>query len=334
MKKLNKVDKKGDIAPKTIVEIVLLALGFMMVLYVYSQFAGEGMTDRAVCSQSVVYRGTLFDKYGFTTKEIVPLKCKTRLICISDKTKGDCGEELVGKYDTIKIDAREDKIDNQIKMTLAREMADCWSMLGEGKVQLFSRNYFTRSSKGVICSQIAFDKSIKEKKGVIHGFSQYLISHQVPGREESYWNYLTGGDSSNNVFLAKGSNFSEVDNLNLNKKSILFVELDQSYVGGILGVSTLGITGTVGGVLVGAKVGAVVGSFVPFPPLVGPGVGFIVGAGIAATATYFGGAAGGELQDQVQTQFRGGDFISGQFLIDYSPEAIKGFNVDSLENTI
>ncbi len=161
MRKENK--KKGEMTSKTIIEIVLVVIGFGIILFVYSQLAWEGTVDREVCHQSVIYRGTLFDKYGFTTKELVPLKCKTRLVCISDKTKGDCKDELGDKYDTIKIDASADKIDNQIKMVLAREMADCWAMLGEGKVQLFSRNYFSGSSKGVVCSQIAFDKSIKEK---------------------------------------------------------------------------------------------------------------------------------------------------------------------------
>lgn len=312
--KLDKT-KKAEMTSKTIIEIVILIIGFGIILFVYSQLAWTGTVDRETCSQSVIYRGTLFDKYGFTTKEIVPLKCKTRLVCISDKTKGDCKDELGDKYDTIKIDATKDKIDNQIKMALAREMADCWNMLGEGKVQIFSREKLSSSTKGVICSRISFDKSIKEKKGRIQGFTQYLISHQVPGQEESYWKYLTRDDAQN-LFIQEGKTLAEEDSFNLNEKSILFIERDQSYFGGVLGLS--------GGVLLGGYAGFAIGSVVP---VVGNGVGFVVGTAIAG----FGGAAGGKIQDKIKGEQK---FISGEFFIDYSPKAIKDFNVDSLENIV
>jgi len=316
MKKIKEIFGKGEITSTAVVSIVILIIGFGAILFIYSQLDWNENVDRSVCSQSVAVRGSFFDEFGVSTKDIVPLKCQTRKVCISDKKEGDC--DFIGEYETVKIDSSVDKIDNQIKMALAREMADCWKMMGGGKIQIFSRDWFSGSKKGVVCSRIDFDNSIKEKKGTIQGLTQYLYSHKIPGREESYWTFLTREDYSKNLFIEEGKNLPDEDSFDLSQKAILFVEMDQSYLGGAIG-SSLGLMG-------GAYVGSAIGSAVP---VVGTGVGFVVGGAIAGGLTLLGGYTQERFEKET---FKGEKFVSGQFFIDYSTENIRAFNSDSLEN--
>ena len=106
------------------------------------------------------------------------------------------------------------------------------------------------------------------------------------------------------------------DSFNLNEKAIIFIERDKSYFGGILGLG--------GGALLGGYAGFAIGSVVPF---IGNGVGFVVGTAIAGG----GGVLGGKIQDKIQGEQK---FVSGQFFVDYSADAIKQFNVDYLENLV
>src|SRR3989344_2606847 len=148
-----------------VVTIVLLLAGFVVILLVYSQIAFESNVDRTVCHESVILRGTL--STNFELKETVPLKCKTEKICVSSNFfgKGDCKDELGNKYSSVKISSDAEKKEQEVKSMIAREMAACWSMMGEGKIQVFTGDLKLDAAKEkcVVCSRISFDDETKKE---------------------------------------------------------------------------------------------------------------------------------------------------------------------------
>jgi|TARA_B100002003_G_scaffold27167_1_gene22519 hypothetical protein len=223
------LNKKGALEAKMLISIILLIAGFGIILFMYSQLNWTGNIDRQICHESVILRGTLPEKSIISTKDVVPLKCKTKNICMTSKLfgKGDCNE-FGDEYDTIRIS--ESKKEQEIKMAIAREMADCWSMMGEGKVQVFSRELKSGliTSKGVICSNIAFDNSIKSKIDKVEGIQEYLEKYNAPNKDVSYLKFFT-----NNYPKSSDSIVGErKDIINLDKEqSIIFVEFDRTHVG-------------------------------------------------------------------------------------------------------
>ena len=67
-------------------------------------------------------------------KNVVPLKCATEKVCISDKSKGECSEfETTKGITKVKVEKVAD-----VEKLVSQKMVDCWTMMGEGKVSIFS----------------------------------------------------------------------------------------------------------------------------------------------------------------------------------------------------
>jgi hypothetical protein len=320
------INKRGALEAKMLISIILLIVGFGIILFMYSQLNLTGDIDRQICHESVILRGTLPDTLIKSAKDIVPLKCKTRNICVTSKIfgKGGCEDDFgkEDKYDIIKIN--DDKKEDNIKMVLAREMADCWSMMGEGKIQVFKRDLTLSKTKKkcVVCSRINFDSSLSNLKEV-KGMTDYLLNYNVPNKDQSYWNYLTNSASPNNLFINKETKLSEQDIINTEEKSIIFVEAGQTTIPRFLTT----FLGAEIGIVTGAYTGTVIGSFVP---IVGSGVGFVVGTGIGVSGTLVGYLSGTSIENSID--FDEEVYGSGVFIIDYTPEGIKSIGCDTLEN--
>jgi len=192
-------NKKG-VAVSILVVMIILIIGFVILLFFYSQIAWTGDIDRTVCHQSVVYRATLPEFAN--AKELVPLKCKTEKICITSDFFGKC-KEFEGAKGVTKIKVKNEK---DIEKVFAQEIFSCWKTMGEGKLSLFN-DYLAKSlalstiqSSCVICSRIAFDEDslVKSKidKNKINVFN-YMISHKVPNEEISYYEKIVGSGSVN-----------------------------------------------------------------------------------------------------------------------------------------
>ena len=306
------LNKKGALEAKMLISIILLIAGFGIILFMYSQLNWTGNIDREVCHESVILRGTLPEKSIISTKDVVPLKCKTRNICITSKLfgKGNCNE-FGNEYNTIRIS--KDKMEQEIKMTIAREMADCWSMMGEGKIKIFSRGIKTKKSCS-ICSRIAFDNSIKENPTKIKEFGKYLINHKVPNKEISYWDFLSSG-------LDKKNYDSNTDVLSSDEKAIIFVETGQTiapqFIADVLKAGT--------GCTLGAKMGAGIGFIVPGGVATGGLVGCVGGAVIGIDLI-------GKLGEEIDKKLESVEFSSANFLVDYSKKSIDELGCDSLES--
>lgn len=326
--------KKGGLTSTQLITIILIVAGLVIIFGFISRIGWAENVDRGVCHESVVIRGTLPDYLFADTKSLSPLKCKTRKICFSDNLikKGECSEDYLGeKFDTIRVSSDLEKQKTQIKMMIAREMADCWNMMGEGKLLLFNRGTFTSDTECVICSIADFESDVKTKNEKVDGMTYYLMSHLVPNTNKTYWEYLTRSNA-NNLFIEKGKKLSDIDKLySQNPKAIVYIEIQKTRIGAWFGIGVGTIIGALIGKSVGAPIGAVIGSIViPIPVVgtaVGGGIGFVV-SGIAGGV--IGGVAGNSLQTTISS-FEG-DSAAGIVLADYDPQEFQKIGCDSFEN--
>ncbi|MEK6890583.1 MAG: hypothetical protein AABX03_00430, partial [Nanoarchaeota archaeon] len=190
--------KKGDISISVIIGLVIAIIGFTILLLVYSQLNWSGSIDSETCHQSAIYRGTL----PSLAKNYVPLKCQTKKICITTKIfgRGNCEEFKNDQgIEFVRVGDGEKGL-RQIEKTYSDEILDCWSMMGEGKINLFSNVLAQRYGATVVypscvvCSRIAIDKSSFENtdfKGL--NVLRYMEANYVPGKQETYAQYLSGG---------------------------------------------------------------------------------------------------------------------------------------------
>ncbi len=174
------MDKKGEMTTEQIVLLIILIVSFIVILFFIFGLNLGKTTESETCHNSVVERGS-----GVLPKESIPLNCKTQYICISGD--GSCESMTSPQVETAKT---KDDVYN----ILANQMADCWWMFGEGKVNYVGEG-FTSNLYCSICSQIAFDNSVNffpnnqiDKKE----FYSYLATHNASGQDISYLEYLTG----------------------------------------------------------------------------------------------------------------------------------------------
>lgn len=191
--------KKGLVA-STVVVFVIAIVGFIMALLVFSQFMFNEEIDRQLCHTSVITRATMPNTAG--AQGLIPLKCPTQKICVG-------GNDLFGNpncRDTFGEDPEnliKLEIDNypEIEKYISQEMVECWEMMGEGKVSLFSQYWANEYNLGavyptcVVCSRIAFDKKSLDDKNVRMeeiDVLDYMFKHQIPGKDISYYEYFYG----------------------------------------------------------------------------------------------------------------------------------------------
>lgn len=181
-----------------IVALVVLLAGFAVLMWFFLGFLWNQNIDKETCHQSVILRGTS----PSLTQEYVPLKCKTQKYCVTKA--GNC-EDSFGegeKFARVKVRDSED-----IEQFLAREMVDCWNMMGKGKISLFA-NYWAKTygigsvyPTCVICDRVAFDKSLKQDNLLENmDLWKYMGTHKVSGTEISYLEYFGGSVSAKEKF--------------------------------------------------------------------------------------------------------------------------------------
>ncbi|MBM3247596.1 hypothetical protein FJZ17_03615 [Candidatus Pacearchaeota archaeon] len=189
------LNKKGEITVSWIITIILLALGFIFLLVFYFNIGGTGTMDDEICHQSVILRATMPN----LAQDYLPLKCKTKKICITSSGLFNLGacKDLEGEkgISTVKVKSVAD-----IEKVYAEEILKCWAMMGEGKLELFHSGvdysgFGLLPSKCVVCSRIAFDKTKLEEAKI--DLSQmnvraYMTRYLVPGTNLTYFEYIAG----------------------------------------------------------------------------------------------------------------------------------------------
>jgi hypothetical protein len=95
------------------------------------------------------------------------------------------------------------KNEQQIEKYLSDGIIDCWKMMGEGKVSIFSQWVAETYSLGsvyptcVICARIAFNETSLNKARVNLSDVdpvRYMLSHKIPNSDQSYFEYFAGKD--------------------------------------------------------------------------------------------------------------------------------------------
>jgi len=344
-------NKKGDI-DWFIVTIIISVLTLVVFVLIGIFFPFGDTVDRAACKVSVVLRATLPGD-TINIKDQISLRCKTRNICITTKSYGKGNCTGIGKdFETMRLTGTNDVLrKEQIKMFFAREMADCWGMFGEGKLQIFSKKWTSEmtTSKGIICSKMAFDSNLllgDDKKDNtpddlknVSGLTEYMITHKVPNQNFSYMDYLRNtpeGQSANELYgnsinTQDSLKYAEEEVLDLTKvKSIVYIETTKSNAGRIFSLSAAAVGVAVIGVLAPvAASGATKGVMAVSRSSVGKGL-LLAGGAYAVSGIMSGGDW---LQDLFLPEyFKDVNSVGGLILTDYSAQGFSDYKIDSFEN--
>jgi hypothetical protein len=226
-------NKRGDISVGWIIGIILLLVGFVILLFIYYQFNFQSTTTTDVCHTSVILRGSS----PSLTQSYFPLKCQTQKICIVSKSFSGSCEEFKNEKGIIYEKVEDNELGlRQIEKVYADHILDCWSMMGEGKIDLFSsyfvKNYGISGLEGVspscvICSRVAIDKKSFSKADLSNiNILNYMETHYVPnGDKLTYVNYMSGSNSAIS-FGINQDNLPQIEKYDENGKIISPVKLD------------------------------------------------------------------------------------------------------------
>lgn len=277
------VGKKGQ--PQWVmISLIILVISLGVLIFLFMKFNSSSLVDRQACAESVVLKATLPEvqvaQTSTSLKDQISLKCKTKRVCVTSKPlgSGNCSSAFGKEFETFRVSGTVDQKENKIRQMLAREMADCWSMLGEGKLQIFGNQAqkgadFT--STGIICTRIMFDDTITSPTDQtaqireVPDFTLYLYSHKVPGKDISYADYFTNAVGGTTAALLTPQDRAQKIDLN-NQTAIMFIQFTKSNANALLGFQLGGFAGGVAGgaltkslngVSIGFAAGAVAGSY-------------------------------------------------------------------------
>lgn len=180
-KSFNMNKKRGEITTQQIVLLIILIISFVVILFLLFRMDFFEQSDSEICHNSVVLRGTKLPN------AVTPLNCHRAYVCISKD--GSC--ERMTKPDVKKV-----KTEEEVYEVLAEEMANCWWMFGEGKINYVDPTW-RKKNYCSICTQFVLDDSVSEIEGIGETISQdklyeYLSKTTMPEGDETYASYLLG----------------------------------------------------------------------------------------------------------------------------------------------
>jgi len=182
-----KRNKNGELTTQQIVLLIILITSFAIVLFFLLRMDIGKNNEKEICHNSVIMKGN-----SALPADSVYLNCHRSYVCLTKD--GSC--EKMNKPEIKKV-----KTENEVYEVLANEMIDCWWMFGEGKIN-YVGNDFKHRNYCSICSQLAFDDSLKEiknKEGEIvfkedkiskDKLYDYLTENNISGKEITYAEYL------------------------------------------------------------------------------------------------------------------------------------------------
>ncbi|MFH1365501.1 MAG: hypothetical protein ABIH28_02880 [archaeon] len=170
--------KKAEITTQQIVLLIVLLVSFIVLLFFLFKLNPKELSEKQICQSSIRLSG---EKSFFSS-----IDCKINYLCIS----GGKGCEGFTPKNTIKVDLSAKDAKNQTMKAIADEMADCWWMFGEGKVNYMTKITTIGEKHCAACTEFAFDPSIV-KIGTItkDEFNTYL-KNTKKGDVQTYFGYL------------------------------------------------------------------------------------------------------------------------------------------------
>ncbi len=216
------MERRGDLTSTQIIMLIIAVVGFGIVLLALFLVDFGGYSEKDICKLSVLTRATSPD----ITQAAFPLKCKSEKICITDKVFGGCEDQFAGEQDVVRMRVSGDK-KTEIEKITANAMFDCWSMMGEGKLDIFTKateslGWSKTQPTCVICSRIAVDKDIQGVDLNAIDVNSYMKTHQVPGSSLTYLQTFTDRGVSSYANVGGQLSASEYNKLGQ-------VKLDSTY---------------------------------------------------------------------------------------------------------
>ena len=197
------MNKKGEMTTEQIVILIILIASFAVILFFIFRLDLFNENKDNICHNSVIARGNVA-KISGTTSNAIPLDCERSYVCIT----ADNACPNMQKPIVIKVKTKED-----VYFELAEQLADCWWMFGEGKINYVGSDMFDKLYCS-ICDQIVFDESVQELfEGETFSrkeFYEYLIKNNV-STEKTYYEYFFNDDPGS------FSNWGEMGIVNLSK---------------------------------------------------------------------------------------------------------------------
>ncbi|MBS3089233.1 hypothetical protein J4402_05705 [Candidatus Pacearchaeota archaeon] len=190
------MEKRGDMTAPAIITLVLAitAFGILLIVLIYIASDFKNYSSDEVCRLAVLTRATAPSGASY-----VPLKCTTKKICITnDKNCAEFAAEKNPEEKKISKECTENtcKAAREVEKEITNAMYDCWNMMGQGKLSLFSTaaqdaGFNPSVVTCVICSRLAFN--LADEKNVLGkvDIQNYIKNTQVPGSSLTYLQTFT-----------------------------------------------------------------------------------------------------------------------------------------------
>ncbi len=171
-------DKKG--ISMMVVLVIIGIASFLIILFLIFRFDLGSLTNQEICRNSVILKGQSPLPSG-------SLDCKTNYLCISGGE--DCEE--ISASEKIEVEER-----NEVMKALADEMASCWYMFGEGKVDYADEGAFEKVACSV-CTIVDFDSSLQEKQPISYQEFYDYLRNTNKTKSQTHLQYLYSTDDLN-----------------------------------------------------------------------------------------------------------------------------------------
>ena len=172
---------KKAMAISVLITLILAVIILGMFIYIGYLMSTEGTQ----AAKLETCRMTLWANAGFrervTEGEHVAINCPKKIQEVNDK--------LLKDFQRIERGTEEEKKANSAKRLLAEEMRECWYKGHEGTINPFPE----KSGKFcLVCSQISFDKKVKENYKNVTNFFKYVTRERMLGSNITYFEYFSG----------------------------------------------------------------------------------------------------------------------------------------------
>jgi hypothetical protein len=171
--------KRGELTTQQIIMLIIVITSFVVILFLLFRLNLGETSNKEICHNSVVLKSTGKGLAG-------QLDCTTNYLCISGG--GEC--EDINPTITIKVDPNNKE---EIMKVIADEMADCWWMFGEGKLDYADFEALKAQTVCAICSIVKFDEKIQEVQGEGITYEEFINNLNIlKDDSESYLHYFYG----------------------------------------------------------------------------------------------------------------------------------------------
>jgi hypothetical protein len=244
------MQKRAEMTSMQIGTLILAIAGFIIALiFLLVVLDINTLSQEEVCRLSVLTRATAPE----SLQRLAPIKCTTQKICLSESD--DC-LQFIGEKNIKPVTVQSEET---IEAEIANAMYDCWSIMGEGKLDVFGggtdtgilnslsiNNLFAKKTTCIICSRLALSDELQKENELLKNVdvSNYLETHQVPNSEKTYLQTFTDGQSKSYSREFREDLTNENENVPpTNEIAIIFMQINSEESPWEAGTDTAGRTG-------------------------------------------------------------------------------------------